>query len=256
MINRFTLIAVTTAFALTGCAKITAATSAATSAAASALTPAKPQATDFSTGPTVVTVTHLRELADDGAPIYVTVDGVDAGILALGQTVELHVNAGKHKIGGYARSMVGRVTIPAVEVTTTTKYEQHINYSVTDTTPSFKVRPATKVIFDTPAPTPTPAPAPAATPAAPATPATPAATGVPAVPASIVTPAAASTTTTTPASTGSTSVTAPAASSTSSSSTATTPTDSSTTSSSTSTTTPAAASSSTTTTTPTPTSAE
>jgi hypothetical protein len=68
MINRFTLIAVTTAFALTGCAKITAATSAATSAAASALTPAKPQATDFSTGPTVVTVTHLRELADDGAP--------------------------------------------------------------------------------------------------------------------------------------------------------------------------------------------
>ncbi|WP_193311903.1 hypothetical protein [Rouxiella sp. S1S-2] len=208
MINRFTLIAITAALTLTGCAKITAATSAAKTAASAALTPAKVNIADFSSGPTVVTVTHVPALADDGAPVYVTVDGTDAGILAIGQTVELHVSAGKHQIGGYARSMVGRVTIPGVEVTTAPTIEQHVNYSVTDTTPKFSVRPSTKVMFNTPA-------APAAA-TVPTTPTAPTATTVPSVPTSIVTPTA----TTTPAAATGTSTTTP---STSTSPTTTTP---------------------------------
>lgn len=207
MINRFTLIAITAAFTLTGCAKITAATSAAKSSVSAVLTPAEAKIVDFSTGPTLVSVTHVATPADDGEPIYVTVDGIDAGILAIGQTVELHVSEGKHKIGGYARSLVGRVTIPAVEVTTEPHTKQHVNYAITRKTPKFTVGPSTKVIVSTPA-----AAAPAATPAStttPSTTATPAATTTPSTttaPAVTTTPEttstpAATTPTTTPATT-------------------------------------------------------
>lgn len=209
MINRFTLIAITAALTLTGCAKITAATSAAKSSVSAVLTPAEAKIVDFSTGPTLVSVTHVATPADDGEPIYVTVDGIDAGILAIGQTVELHVSEGKHKIGGYARSLVGRVTIPAVEVTTEPHTKQHVNYAITRKTPKFTVGPSTKVIVSAPVAAAT---APAATPAATTTPettATPAATTTPSTttaPAVTTTPEttstpAATTPTTTPATT-------------------------------------------------------
>ncbi|WP_178112988.1 hypothetical protein [Acerihabitans arboris] len=188
MINSFTLIVITAALMLTGCAKITAATSAAKSSVSAALTPAKADIVDFSSGPTVVTVTHVPTQSDDGVPIYVTVDGTDAGILAIGQTVELHVSAGKHKIGGYARSLVGRVTIPAVEVTTEPLIEQHVNYAITGTTPKFSVGPSTKVIFNAPATT---------TPTTTATPATPSTAATTTTPETATTPAATTTPTTT-----------------------------------------------------------
>ncbi|TCT90951.1 hypothetical protein EDC48_103140 [Gibbsiella quercinecans] len=199
MINRFTLIAITAALTLTGCAKITAATSAAKSSVSAVLTPAEAKIVDFSTGPTLVSVTHVATPADDGEPIYVTVDGIDAGILAIGQTVELHVSEGKHKIGGYARSLVGRVTIPAVEVTTEPHTKQHVNYAITRKTPKFTVGPSTKVIVSAPVAAAT---APAATPAATTTPSTTTAPAVTTTPETTSTPAATTpTTTTTPATT-------------------------------------------------------
>ena len=240
MINRYTLVAFTAALALTGCAKITAATSAAGSAAHAALVPSQPDAPDFSSGPTAITVTHIRTLADDGAPIYVTVDGTDAGILAAGQTVVLHLPAAKHKIGGYARSLIGRVTIAPVEVTSTTNTVQHVNYSVTNAAPAFKKRPATPVVTVSNDPEPAPAAKPA-TPAATTAPATttpaattpatttttPAATStVPSAPTTITTPAtssATSTTTTTPSTTSSTTTTTPSTTTTTPATTTTTP---------------------------------
>ena len=225
MINRFTLIAITAALTLTGCAKITAATSAAKSSVSAVLTPAEAKIVDFSTGPTLVSVTHVATPADDGEPIYVTVDGIDAGILAIGQTVELHVSEGKHKIGGYARSLVGRVTIPAVEVTTEPHTKQHVNYAIMRKTPKFTVGPSTKVIVSAPVAAAT---APAATPAAtttPSTTATPAATTTPsttATPAATTTPSTTTApavtttpeTTSTPAATTPTTTTTPATTST------------------------------------------
>lgn len=203
MINRFTLIAVTSALMLTGCAKITAATSAAKSSVSAVLSPAEAEIVDFSTGPTLVSVTHVATPADDGEPIYVTVDGIDAGILALGQTVELHVSEGKHQIGGYARSLVGRVTIPGVEVTTEPHTKQHVNYAIMRKTPKFTVGPSTKVIVSAPA---------AATATVPSTATPPAATTTP----STTTPAVTTTpeTTSTPTATTPTTTTTPATTST------------------------------------------
>ncbi|WP_413733556.1 hypothetical protein ACL2XP_14915 [Sodalis sp. RH21] len=235
MINSFILIVITTALMLTGCAKITAATSAAKSSVNAALTPAKPDIVDFSSGPTVVTVTHVHTQSDDGVPIYVTVDDTDAGILAIGQTVELHVSAGKHKIGGYARSLVGRVTIPAVEVTTEPLTEQHVNYSIMGKTPKFSVGPSTKVIFNAPAataPTTTTTPATTYTPTTTATTtpetATPAAATAPTTSTEPATPSTPTTTTTpetaTPAATTApTTSTEPATPSTPTTTTTTTP---------------------------------
>ncbi len=257
MINRFTLVAITAAFALTGCAKITAATSATGSAVKSAadsvLIP-KLNTPDFSSGPTVVTVKHVATLADDGEPLYVTIDGTDAGILAMGQTVSLHVAAGKHKVGGYARSLIGRVTLSPVEVTTSTHADQHVQYAVTNTSPAFTVRPSTKV-YVAPVIAPAPAPvvtAPAVTVPAVTTPVTgttsPAATSTPTTSTSATTTTPTTTTTTTTPSTATTS--SSAATTTSSSTTTATPsTGSSTTSSKT--TTPASTSTSAVTTTPT-----
>lgn len=244
MIKRFTIVAFTAAFALTGCAKITAATSAAGSAAKSAadsvLIPAPPNTPDFSSGPTLVTVKHVATLADDGEPLYVTIDGTDAGILAMGQTVSLHVEAGKHKVGGYARSLIGRVTLSPVEVTTSTHADQHVQYAVTNTSPAFTVKPATPRVVVAPVAAPVVAPAPAAT-TTPATTTTTPATTTPATTTGTTTPSTAtsSTTTTTPAT--STNSTTGSASSTTTTTPATTTTTSSTTttpSTSTTTTTP------------------
>lgn len=258
MIKRFTIVAFTAAFALTGCAKITAATSAAGSAAKSAadsvLIPAPPNTPDFSSGPTLVTVKHVATLADDGEPLYVTIDGTDAGILAMGQTVSLHVEAGKHKVGGYARSLIGRVTLSPVEVTTSTHADQHVQYAVTNTSPAFTVKPATPRVVVAPvvAPVAAPvvAPAPAAT-TAPATTTTTPATTTPATTTGATTPSTAtsssSTTTTTPATSTNSTTGSASSTTTTTPATTTTTTPSTSTSTSSTTTTP---STSTTTTTP------
>lgn len=121
MIHRFTLAAVAAAFALTGCAKHA---------------PAEP-APDFTSGPTRVTVTHVPAKTDDGTKVFVTVDGSDAGALAIGESMEVHLPAGKHEVGGYARSLIGRVTIPSVEVTTSPDDEKYVGYSVASSKPAF-----------------------------------------------------------------------------------------------------------------------
>ncbi|WP_413738902.1 hypothetical protein ACL2XP_12945 [Sodalis sp. RH21] len=124
MINRFTLTAIAAAFALTGCVKHVTSSN-------------EPVAADFTNGPTLVTVTHVPAPTADGATVFVTVDGNDAGALATGESVALHVPAGSHQIGGYARSLIGRVTIPPVNVTTTADTPKHIAYTVTKSKPTF-----------------------------------------------------------------------------------------------------------------------
>ena len=121
MINRFALAAAAAVFVLAGCAKNA---------------NDKPVA-DFSTGATLVTVTHVPARTADGSTIYVTVDGNDAGALAMGESVALRVPAGSHQIGGYARSLIGRVTIPPVQVTTTPDSEKHVTYTVMNSKPTF-----------------------------------------------------------------------------------------------------------------------
>lgn len=125
MINRFTLAALAVAFALTGCAEHSIDETAA----------AKPL--DFSTGPTLVTVTHAPAPTADGGPIFVTVDGNEAGALATGESVVLHMPAGKHQVGGYARSLVGHVTVPPVQITTRTTSAKHVAYTVIKSKPTF-----------------------------------------------------------------------------------------------------------------------
>ncbi|AHF79250.1 hypothetical protein Sant_P0205 (plasmid) [Sodalis praecaptivus] len=148
MINRFIFVAFAATFALTGCAK----------------TAADKPATDFSKGATVVNVTHLEALSADGSSIYVTVDGNDAGALGRGDSLVLHVPAGKHQVGGYARSLVGHVSVPPVEITTTSQSMKHVAYTVKATKPTFTELPDE--------PLPQPQEKPKATEAAPATQAT------------------------------------------------------------------------------------
>lgn len=119
--NRFALTAFAAAFALAGCVK----------------QPNDQPAPDFSTGATQVTVTHLAARTVDGGPVYITVDGNDAGALATGDSVALHVAAGKHQVGGYARSIIGRVTIPSVQVVTAPDSPKHIAYTLVKNKPGF-----------------------------------------------------------------------------------------------------------------------
>ncbi|PBI77995.1 hypothetical protein A9993_24460 [Rahnella victoriana] len=129
MSYRFTLAAVAAIFALTGCAK------------------SKPaeQAPAFDFGSTRVTVTHIPTKTDDGTKLYVTVDGKDAGALGLGESLEVKLPEGKHKVGGYARSLIGRVTISPVDVATSPDMISHVTYSVADLKPTFLVRASTPV---------------------------------------------------------------------------------------------------------------
>ncbi|MCU5772465.1 hypothetical protein N5923_19825 [Erwiniaceae bacterium BAC15a-03b] len=121
MINRFTLAAIAAAFALTGCAKHS----------------VNEPSTDFASGATVLNVTHVPARTADGATVFVTVDGNDAGALPYGESMQLHVPAGKHKVGGYARSIIGRVTIAPVEITTSGNTAKHVAYTVTKSKPNF-----------------------------------------------------------------------------------------------------------------------
>ncbi|MFS2225957.1 hypothetical protein [Pantoea sp. B65] len=122
MINRYTLTAMAAVFALTGCAKHS----------------VDEPATNFASGATLVTVKNVPARTADGATVFVTVDGNEAGALPTGESVELHMPAGKHKIGGYARSLIGRVTIPSVEVTTTSDSIKHVAYTVKKSKPTFE----------------------------------------------------------------------------------------------------------------------
>lgn len=132
MIRCFTLTAVAAVFTLTGCAKPA---------------PTGPVA-DFSTGNTLVTVTHVPAPTEDGTTVFVTVDGNDAGALEKGGSLTLSIPAGSHDIGGYARSIIGRVSISPIKVTTNSETVKHVVYTVTKTKPEFieqKSEPVKKV---------------------------------------------------------------------------------------------------------------
>lgn len=128
MSYRFTLAAVAAVFALTGCANTK--------------TAEKPA---FDLGSTRLTVTHVPTKTDDGTQIYVTIDGKDAGALGLGESVEVQLPEGKHQVGGYARSLIGRVTIAPVDVTTSRNDISHVTYSVANLKPTFLVRATTPI---------------------------------------------------------------------------------------------------------------
>lgn len=143
MICRFTLAVAMAAVALTGCAshkKDESATSSITASAANIFKgPAQVSAEDFANGPTVVNVSHVTSRTDDGSAVYVTVDGKDAGALIRGQSMQLHLPAGEHQVGGYVPTLLGfgRVTIPAVKVTTSPDKVKQVAYSTALKKPAF-----------------------------------------------------------------------------------------------------------------------
>ncbi|MEI2264462.1 hypothetical protein [Erwinia sp. CGal63] len=142
MICRFTLAAAVAAIALTGCSshkKDEPATSSITASAANFFKPTQVSADDFSTGPTLVNVSHVTSRTDDGSAVYVTVDGKDAGALIRGQSLQLHLPAGEHQVGGYVPTLLGfgRVTIPAVKVTTSPDKVKQVAYSTALKKPAF-----------------------------------------------------------------------------------------------------------------------
>lgn len=129
MSYRFTLTILAAVLSLTGCAKSNTAD----------------QEPAFDFGSSRVTVTHIPTKTDDGTKIYVTVDDKDAGVLGTGESIEVQLPEGKHKVGGYARTLIGRVTISPVEVATSRDVISHVTYSVVNRKPSFIVRASTPV---------------------------------------------------------------------------------------------------------------
>lgn len=129
MSYRFTLAAVAAVIALTGCAK----------------TKTADQAPAFDFGSTRLTVAHVPTKTDDGTKLYVTIDDKEAGALGTGESMEVQLPEGKHKVGGYARSLIGRVTIAPVKVATSREAVSHVTYSVANLKPTFLVRASTPV---------------------------------------------------------------------------------------------------------------
>lgn len=129
MSYRFTLTAMAAVLALTGCAKSKTAD----------------EAPAFDFGSSRVTVTHIPTKTDDGTKIYVTIDDKDAGALGTGESIEVQLPEGKYKVGGYARTLIGRVTIAPVEVSTSRDVISHVTYSVAKSKPTFIVRASTPV---------------------------------------------------------------------------------------------------------------
>lgn len=129
MSYRFTLAAAAAVIALTGCAK----------------TKTTDQAPAFDFGSTRLTVAHVPTKTDDGTKLYVTIDDKEAGALGTGESMEVQLPEGKHKVGGYARSLIGRVTIAPVEVATSRDAVSHVTYSVANLKPTFLVRASTPV---------------------------------------------------------------------------------------------------------------
>ncbi|WP_202301619.1 hypothetical protein [Dryocola clanedunensis] len=114
MSYRFTLTALAV-FSLMGCAKPVTGEPAA----------------DFTTGPTLVTVEHAWTRVDDGTTVVVTVDGKDAAALKVGESVALRLPEGTYQIGGYARSLIGKVSVDPVKLTTSVNGEKAVEYAVT-----------------------------------------------------------------------------------------------------------------------------
>lgn len=162
MICRFTLAAVMATLTLAGCASQPGEPSAPTESSATRFFtgPAQISANDFSEGPTEVKVSHVISRMDDGSPIYVTVDGNDAGAIIRGQSLELHLPAGEHQIGGYVPTLLGfgRVTVPAVKITTRPDQVKQVAYSVTRSKPAFTEKAALPVTKEKNAPAPAAAP--------------------------------------------------------------------------------------------------
>ena len=129
MSYRFAIAAVAAVLALTGCAK----------------SKSTDPAPAFDFGSSRVTVTHIPTKTDDGTAIHVTIDNKDAGVLGTGESLEVQLPEGKHKVGGYARTLIGRVTIAPVEVSSSRDVISHVTYSVTNGKPIFIVRAATPV---------------------------------------------------------------------------------------------------------------
>ena len=149
MSYRFTLAAVTAAITLTGCAK---------------QQTSSDQPENYFQGPSQIAVSHVVTRADDGSDIFLTIDGNDAGPLIAGQSNQISVPAGKHKVGGYAATMLGlgRVTIEPVEITTKPGELTQVAYSVTKTKPVFVNEGVTKLpVKPKPAPEPVQPEAPA-----------------------------------------------------------------------------------------------
>jgi len=134
MVHRFTLAAIAAALTLTGCAKVS-------------TTDEQVATQKLANGPAQVAISHVISRTDDGSSIIVTVDGVDAAPLVPGQTTDLHLSTGKHKIGGYVPTLygLGRVTIPPVEITALQDKVQHVTYSVLKDKPAFTAGAATPV---------------------------------------------------------------------------------------------------------------
>jgi hypothetical protein len=125
MSYRFTLTALA-AFSLLGCAKPVTGEPAA----------------DFTTGATLVTVEHAWTRTDDGATVFVTVDGKDAAALKIGESVALHLPEGTYQIGGYAKSLIGKVSVESVKLTTSAGSTKAVEYAVTKSKAAFKEVPA------------------------------------------------------------------------------------------------------------------
>ena len=88
-----------------------------------------------------IMVSHSLIHSDDGSTVILTVDGKEAGVLKRGEVVAIKVSPGKHKVGGYVRTLfgMGRVTIPGVDVTTSERAVSNVAYMVTKNKPGFKV---------------------------------------------------------------------------------------------------------------------
>ncbi|WP_174822359.1 hypothetical protein [Pantoea sp. CCBC3-3-1] len=159
MICRFTLAAVMATLTLAGCAsQHKSEPSAPTESADTRFFkgPAQISANDFSEGPTEVKVSHVISRTDDGSPIYVTVDGNDAGAIIRGQSLELHLPAGDHQIGGYVPTLLGfgRVTVQSIKITTRPDQVKQVAYSVTRSKPAFTEKAAIPVTTAKAAPAP------------------------------------------------------------------------------------------------------
>lgn len=98
------------------------------------------ESVNFTLGATMLKVAHLPSPIADGSDLFITVDGKDAGLLPTGEAMLLQVPAGEHEVGGYARSLIGRVTIPSLKVTTVADQPRFVAYRVARNTPLFSVR--------------------------------------------------------------------------------------------------------------------
>ena len=100
----------------------------------------KQNVADFSAGATLLKVAHLPSSTADGSSLFITVDGKEAGLLPVGEAILLQVPAGEHRVGGYARTLIGAVTIPALKVTTSADSPRFVAYRVARYDPLFMER--------------------------------------------------------------------------------------------------------------------